>query len=622
MIFQLMPSMEGPPLKHRPIRSNLISGGVGLALAALWAAPATPLLAGSEQEKRKVEERPQEEAPRPQAPAKQRPAAQEQGQQRPAAQEQGQQRPAAQQPAQKPGYGGQAPAQKPFGGQAPAQKPGYGGQAPGTRPGGPVPMGQRPGPMNPATAGQGTGARPGYPGQGTGVRPGAPAPTQFAGHPGGAAPARDARPMNIVKTRDGGEIHRGPGGAVREVHTPAGAVIHYAPDGMRRVEVARPDGRVLFASGSGHGGYVQKPFMVHNQAFVQRTYVEHGAVYTRVYRPYVHAGITFNIYTPTRYYRPAYYSWAYQPWSRPVSYQWGWGQRPWYGYYRGYYAPYPYYASPIFWLTDFMVAATLESAYQDRIDNSLPPAPPSYDNGGMTPEVKQAIADEVRRQLDEERAEQQAASQPYAPPASAAPSLFSSNVSRIFLVTTSTVAYAGGQERFLSDGDVLQLNGAPAPDATYADVVVLASRSRGIPRGSVVSVSLVDLQEMQNHMRASIDQGLGDLQSHQGLGGLPPAPPQSLGGSDAAYASGLQPDANAAGELSQAAQDANASGQAVLSQSPAPAATGTVALGMNPDQVHNILGAPRQSATVGAKSIEVYQNFKVTYMNGAVSDIQ
>jgi hypothetical protein len=272
-----------------------------------------------------------------------------------------------------------------------------------------------------------------------------------------------------------------------------------------------------------------------------------------------------------------------------------------------------------------MVAATLQAAYQDRLDNPPPTAPPpaSYDNGPMSPEVKQAIADEVRRQVDQERLEQQAMGQNYNQPVSAPPPLFSDNVSRIFLVPTGTVAYVGGQERLLPEGDVLQLRGAPAPDATYADVVVLASRDPNVPQGSVVSVSLQDLQEMQNRMRANIDAGLGDLQAHQGQGGLPPVPPQTLGTSDAPFAGAVQPDAGAAGELSQVAQDANASSQGVLNQgAQPPAPTQSIALGMSMDQVHSILGYPKETANIGSRRIEVYQDFKVTFNNGSVSNIQ
>ena len=437
----------------------------------------------------------------------------------------------------------------------------------------------------------------------------------------------------VVRTQDGGEIHRGPGGAVREVRTPGGAVIHVAPDGRRQVEVVRPDGRVVFAQGNGRAGYIQRPFLVHGQAFEQRTYVEHGVVSIRVYRPYLYQGVTYHVYQPNRYYRPAYYAWAGHPWPRPVYYQWGWAGRPWFGYYRGYYTPYPFYASPIFWLTDFMVAATLESAYQTRLDDTAA-APPPYDPGsGMTPEVKQAIADEVRLQVQQEQADQQALAQGYGAPASAPPPLFSTNTSRLFLVAATVPAYRGGVECYLSEGDVLQLNGAPPPNAAYAEVLVLASRTPGCPRGSRVSVSLLDLQEMQNRMRASIDSGLGELQAQQGQAGMPPQPPQNLGTSDAPFLGAIEPEANAAGQLTQVAQDADQAGQATLNQSAqAPSATpaapaepgvrGTIGLGMTVDQVQGILGAPRQTALLGAKRLEVYQDFKVTFVNGVVTDIQ
>ena len=46
-------------------------------------------------------------------------------------------------------------------------------------------------------------------------------------------------------------------------------------------------------------------------------------------------------------------------------------------------------------------------------------------------------------------------------------------------------------------------------------------------KSSTVTVQLTDLQEMQNSMRETIDQGLQDLQAKQGKGGLPPAPPSA-----------------------------------------------------------------------------------------------
>lgn len=414
----------------------------------------------------------------------------------------------------------------------------------------------------------------------------------------------------IVQPPAGGEIHREPGGALREVRAPNGAVIRYAPDGQRRVVVDRPDGRVFVATLGGRGGYIQRPLRVQGETFLQRTYVRRGVATAQVYRPWAYHGVTYAVYQPSRYYRPAFYTWTCRPWRRPVYYSWGWNGQPWYGYYRGWCSPYPYYASPVFWLTDFMIAITLEDAYQARMDSaaaSAPPPPPPA--GGLTPEVKQAIADEVQRQLQQEQDQQRYAAQGPLPAPSGPPPLFSDNISRIFLVHSGVPAYRDGQELFLSEGDVVQLQGAPPAGAAFADVKVLASRSPQIPKGSMVSVSLVDLQEMQNHMQATLDQGMDRLQAQQGQDGLPAVPPQNLGAANAPYLAGVQPDANAAAELSQVAQDAAQSGRVVSE-------------GMTMEEVHRVLGSPRETATVGGKWIEVFPNFKVTYLEGRVTDVQ
>jgi len=59
-------------------------------------------------------------------------------------------------------------------------------------------------------------------------------------------------------------------------------------------------------------------------------------------------------------------------------------------------------------------------------------------------------------------------------------------------------------------------------------MVVLASkRGQDCQRRDVVSVPLDELQEMYNHMRETVDQGLQELHAKQGSGGLPPAPPSA-----------------------------------------------------------------------------------------------
>ena len=79
------------------------------------------------------------------------------------------------------------------------------------------------------------------------------------------------------------------------------------------------------------------------------------------------------------------------------------------------------------------------------------------------------------------------------------------------------VVDAGGTECALSEGDAIQLSGQTAPDAQAATLAVLASKGgKECPKGDTVSVQLTDLQEMQNHMRQTIDQGMQELQKKQG----------------------------------------------------------------------------------------------------------
>ena len=57
---------------------------------------------------------------------------------------------------------------------------------------------------------------------------------------------------------------------------------------------------------------------------------------------------------------------------------------------------------------------------------------------------------------------------------------------------------------------------------------MLASKGgKECAKGDTVSVTMADLQDMQNHMRETIDQGMGELQAKQGKGGLPALPPSA-----------------------------------------------------------------------------------------------
>src|SRR6185503_17444326 len=103
--------------------------------------------------------------------------------------------------------------------------------------------------------------------------------------------------------------------------------------------------------------------------------------------------------------------------------------------------------------------------------------------------------------------------------------LLSGNGPHVFVVSSGLYVDSGNGECAVTEGDVLQFVGPLPPDATVARGVVLASKGQDCRKGTVVSIGLADLQEMQNHMHATIDQGLADLHAKQGQSGVPAAPP-------------------------------------------------------------------------------------------------
>jgi hypothetical protein len=411
----------------------------------------------------------------------------------------------------------------------------------------------------------------------------------------------------VVTTPRGDVIRRDSRGQVTQVRLNNGTVVYHPANGPRRVEVVRPGGRVVVASAAGHG-YVQQQVVVRNTTIIRRTYIYNGAPQVRIYRPVVFRGVSLAVYTPVRYYRPAFYVWAFNPWPRPIAYTWGWG--PWYAYYGPYFTPYPVYASPSLWLTDYLIASTLEAAYQERMAAQAN-AYASAGQAPLTPEVKQAIADEVHRQIDLEKAQQQGAPQ----------SVFADNGSHVFVVHDGLNVSSSNGECAITEGDVLQMNGPPAPNASSADLIVLASRGGDCRKGSTVSVALQDLQEMSNQMRATIDRGMSELQAKQGQNGLPALPPNSAGTVDSPYAQDAQPDPNAGQEMATASREADQAEQQALSQGQTTAAPPTLTLGMSLDQVTAIQGQPLKVVDLGAKKVYLYKDLKITFTAGQVTDI-
>jgi hypothetical protein len=453
-----------------------------------------------------------------------------------------------------------------------------------------------------------------------------------AGGKGGMAAPKGSK---TVQTRSGGTVTKRADGHVATVRDPKrGMEVHRNLSGNRRVVVERSDHSRIVAERGGRG-YVQRPYMFHGHEYARRSYYYNGRYYNRYYGRYYYHGAWMNPYYPGYYYGPAFYGWAYNPWAVPVAYGWGWGGNPWFGYYGAYFTPYPVYASPALWLTDYFIAQSLQAAYQAQVAQAAAMSNPAP----LTPETKQLIADEVRSQIALENSESKTAGQ------GAEPDAASSSIQRsltdgkqhVFVAGHDLdVVDAGGTECALSEGDAVQLTGQTAPDAQAATLAVLASKGgKECPRGDTVQIALTDLQDMQNHMRETIDAGMQELQKKQGQGGLPAAPAAAKAAPvESAMASAAPPpppESEVKAEINQQSQEADkveaeANGGAASGPGPnagEPAAPPvSIDMGQTVDQVVASMGQPVRKATVGAKTIYFYKDMKVTFTGGKVSDVQ
>lgn len=383
-------------------------------------------------------------------------------------------------------------------------------------------------------------------------------PGVAAGHP------RQPAGTKQVALKNGGKATFRKDGKVRSIQTSKGMKIEHGVHGGRHIE-SMHNGRRVVSMGR-HGGYSQRAYYRHGgHDYVQRTYYRDGHYYAYGYRSYYYGGYPYYGYAPPYYYGPAYYGWAYNPWPAPVYYGWGWGAQPWYGYYGPYFQPYPVYPTAAFWLTDFLLAASLQAAYQagqasaegalelphmgpetpDVIASlwttdpliaanleasygqyMLGAAAPPAAKGNSTQisaEVKQAIADEMKSEI---AAEQAAAKGGDQKPAGGeeVPTALDPKV-RYFVVSSDLDATTSdGTECGLTPGDVIYRTGDTPDDDHMVDATVKSSKKDDCAIGATVGVDTGDLQEMHNQLRIQMDAGLKELADKQGKNGLPAAP--------------------------------------------------------------------------------------------------
>jgi len=499
------------------------------------------------------------------------------------------------------------------------------GNNPGTAPGsyGTAPAGRGNNPGGGMTFGRGA--------SNTGAPAGRGASTSITGRP---AP----RNYSVARSPSGNAVSRRPNGRPADVHVANRGGrqmdVHHGLNGNRRAVVERPDHSHVMAERGGRG-YVERSYSYHGREYAHRTYYYNGRAYDRFYSPYRYHGMMVSMYTPSVYYAPAFYGWAYSPWATPVRYSWGWAGTPWFGFYGSYFTPYPVYPSASLWLTDYLIANSLQASYAAQQQSQADAAAAAQANAqvALSPQTKDLIAEEVKRQIALEDYQAQTAAQNAPPdPNDGIQRMMNDNIPHVFVVGQDLdVVDDSGAECALGQGDALQLAGRPGPNDTAATLVVLASKGGLECRASsTVSVSVADLQDMQNYMRETIAQGMGDMQANAGKG-LPNLPaPAAAPPTKAAFAadpSAPGPEANVAAEINQETKEADMAEQAALQDTPAPAGgpsatPATVTLGMTIDQVTAILGPPLQPLDAGTRQIYMYKNLKITFQDGKVTDIQ
>jgi hypothetical protein len=376
-------------------------------------------------------------------------------------------------------------------------------------------------------------------------------PSSLGLNGGSSAGSRFGFPANPGKTivlKSGGSATIRPNGQLRSIDR-NGTHIDYEVHGTRTISSIMPNGSGVVTTGP-HQGFVQRSYLTRNgHTYVQRTYVVNNVTHTVAYRSYSYRGAVYYGYASAYYYRPVFYRWAYNPWPALVFWNWGWtpAAYPWFGYYGYYFAPYPAYPSAAYWLTDYLMASNLQAAYAAGVSSSnaaygsaSPPAAQqdAYTESGkqtvaLSPQVKQAITEEVRAELAREDTSTDQGHASGGAIASATPG--NDDVPpaldpalRTFVVASSLDVVSGDQECTLTPGDVItRLTDTPDQDQKVVASVSSSKKADCAP-GKQVFVAVQDLQEMQNHFREQLDSGLRVLAAKQGTGGIPQAPGATL----------------------------------------------------------------------------------------------
>ena len=327
--------------------------------------------------------------------------------------------------------------------------------------------------------------------------------------------------------------------------------------------------------GNALNGTVERPI---RPGFVSRSYVSGGHVlYTHVYQSHVWhqfgRSFTYEAYVPAWRFPAAYYGWALAPWAHPVVYSWGWRAQPWYPVYGAYFTPYPVYASPDLWMTDYILSQNMQAAYQAQAtpvapppeatnyvdpaaapdataapsgyvdpaaapdavappaDSSAPPPPseaapapaapvPTAPPPKVTPQIKAQLNEQIKVQLQEQQA---ATATPATLTTPGGPAALRPN--HVFFAVVQPLDVASGPNRHckLSPNDYIKRTGGMSADDWMIPVVVELSAPSDCPEGLATRIGLNDLNAMENEQEAQVLQAMRAASRSMGPNGPGPA---------------------------------------------------------------------------------------------------
>ena len=302
-----------------------------------------------------------------------------------------------------------------------------------------------------------------------------------------------------------------------------------------------------------------------------RTFVSGGHVlYTHVYQRHIWRAFgrafAYETFVPAVRYPAVYYGWALAAWPRPVAYTWGWQVQPWYPMYGSLFTPYPVYASPDLWMTDYIIAQSMQTAYQAQAavpaseplaegalappvpdpaaaapatqqsgavpapqPSNPPPLPQSSDTPSapaamppaITPQVKAQLNTQIKVQLQERQA---AATPATLTTQSTPPALRPNHV--FFQVVQRLEVPSGTANRYcsLSANDYIKRTGGMSNDDWMIPVVVELSGPSDCPEGLRTRIGLNDLNAMENEQEAQVMEAMQAASKSLGPNGPPSGP--------------------------------------------------------------------------------------------------